>query len=50
VTAASPWSYLLLAVVGFVASVLNVLSGGGSFLQHVVTGTVVAFAVLLWFS
>ena len=31
-TGASPWSYLLLAVVGFVASVLNVLSGGGSFL------------------
>jgi uncharacterized membrane protein YfcA len=32
VTVVSPWSYLLLAVVGFVASVLNVLSGGGSFL------------------
>jgi uncharacterized membrane protein YfcA len=32
VTDLSPWSYLLLAVVGFVASVLNVLSGGGSFL------------------
>lgn len=31
-TGSSPWSYLLLAVVGFVASVLNVLSGGGSFL------------------
>ena len=31
-TAGSPGSYLLLAVVGFVASVLNVLSGGGSFL------------------
>ncbi len=31
-TEASPWSYLLLAVVGFIASVLNVLSGGGSFL------------------
>jgi uncharacterized membrane protein YfcA len=28
----SPWSYPLLAAVGFVASVLNVLSGGGSFL------------------
>jgi uncharacterized membrane protein YfcA len=27
-----PWSYVLLAVVGFVASVVNVLSGGGSFL------------------
>ena len=31
-TDASPWSYLLLAVVAFVASVLNVVSGGGSFL------------------
>lgn len=29
---ASPWSYLLLAAVGFVASVLNVIAGGGSFL------------------
>jgi uncharacterized membrane protein YfcA len=32
VTDATPWSYLLLAAVGFVASVLNVISGGGSFL------------------
>lgn len=28
----SPWEHLLLAVVGFVASVLNVIAGGGSFL------------------
>ena len=27
----APWSYLLLALVGFVASVLNVIAGGGSF-------------------
>jgi uncharacterized membrane protein YfcA len=32
VTDASPWSYLLLAAVGFVASVLNVVAAGGSFL------------------
>jgi len=32
VTDASPWSYLLLATVGFVASVLNVVAAGGSFL------------------
>jgi uncharacterized protein len=29
---ASPWAYLLLAAVGFVASVLNVVAAGGSFL------------------
>jgi uncharacterized membrane protein YfcA len=29
---ASPWAYVLLAAVAFVASVLNVVSGGGSFL------------------
>jgi uncharacterized protein len=28
----SPWEYLLLAAVGFVASILNVIAGGGSFL------------------
>jgi len=32
VTDASPWSYLLLAVVGFVASVVNIVAAGGSFL------------------
>jgi uncharacterized membrane protein YfcA len=32
VTDASPWSYLLLAIVGFVASVLNIVPAGGSFL------------------
>jgi hypothetical protein len=32
VTDASPWSYLLLAAVGFVASVLNIVAAGGSFL------------------
>jgi uncharacterized membrane protein YfcA len=32
VTLASPWAYVLLAAVAFVASVLNVVSGGGSFL------------------
>lgn len=31
-TVAAPWSYVLLAGVGFVASVLNVVAGGGSFL------------------
>ena len=31
-TDASPWSYLLLAVVGFVASVVNIVAAGGSFL------------------
>jgi uncharacterized protein len=30
--AASPWDYLLLAAIGFVGSVLNVIAGGGSFL------------------
>jgi uncharacterized membrane protein YfcA len=29
---ASPWSYLLLAAVGFVASVVNIVAAGGSFL------------------
>jgi uncharacterized protein len=28
----TPWSYVLLALAGFLASVLNVLAGGGSFL------------------
>jgi len=32
VTDASPWSYLLLAAVGFVASVVNIVAAGGSFL------------------
>lgn len=32
VTDATSWSYLLLAAVGFVASVLNVIAAGGSFL------------------
>lgn len=31
-TFASPWAYLLLVAVGFVASVLNVIAAGGSFL------------------
>ena len=31
-TDASPWSYLLLAAVGFVASVVNIVAAGGSFL------------------
>ena len=31
-TDASPWSYLLLAVVDFVASVVNIVAAGGSFL------------------
>jgi uncharacterized membrane protein YfcA len=32
VPADSPWSYLLLVVVGFVASVVNIVAAGGSFL------------------
>ena len=31
-TDASPWSYLLLAVVGFVSSIVNIVAAGGSFL------------------
>ncbi|HET6900146.1 MAG TPA: sulfite exporter TauE/SafE family protein [Vicinamibacteria bacterium] len=31
-TDASPWSYVLLAAVGFVASVVNIVAAGGSFL------------------
>ena len=31
-TDVSPWSYLLLAVVGFVSSIVNIVAAGGSFL------------------